>query len=227
MLLIPEIQLFTIIQKLLGALKSDFNNHADKTQTLLFRMFDGKKIGKFDFFEQGKEIFVDRLPEHPRQLKTRLFFDTERASLPTIHITLPSEATGASGIGTDEGFESALHAGGKFTPVLTRRFDLQYNIITTSDNVFEVILIYYTLRALLISTFTQLEFEGLSNPKLSGQDLRLYQEIIPRNVFARAIGLSVSYEDSSPSLFSKDEITKIIFSGKAIPGESIQQEILV
>ncbi len=155
-----------------------------------------------------------------------MFFDTERAALPTIHITLPNEQTGQSGIGVDEGFVDELHEGGKSVPILTRRFDTQYSIIVTSDNSFEVIMIYYTLRSLLISTFVQLEFEGLSNPKLSGQDLRLYQEIIPRNVFARAIGLSVSYEESSPALFSKDEITSIIFDGKAVTDESIQQEIL-
>jgi len=215
MLVIPEIQLLEIIDKLLNAVQADFKNKTEK-QTILSRLFEGRKVQKFDFFKQAQDLFIDRGVDHPRRIKTRIFFDASVAATPTIHITLPSEETGDDGLGVDAGFQPNISEKGQVTQVFNRRFDTLYHIVITSANTFEVILIYHLLKAMLITTFVQLEFAGLSNPKLSGQDLQIYQELAPPNIFIRGLGLRVSYDAEIPSLFSEDEIKEIFFEPKII-----------
>jgi hypothetical protein len=140
-----------------------------------------------------------------------MFFNSERARLPTVHLTLPSEQSSADGIGTDAGYMSEVFddTDNTFQRTLTRMFESQYQILITSDNTLEVQLIYNFLRAMIIGIFDQIELAGLRNPKLSGQDLRLESHLVPEHIFVRGLGIHTQYEISVPQFFSRESICKI------------------
>lgn len=204
MIVIPEIKILEIIEVALKTAELDFRAQTDETKSLLYRIFGTNQVGKFNFFEEAKDLFL-RGDDHPRKIETRMMFDAQRASLPTIHISMPSDSPGADGIGVDQGYQEDIvdesDPDNKYViPVYTRMFDAQYNAIITSDNTLEVLLTYHLLRSMLIAIFDQIEFAGIRNPKLSGQDLQIQGDLIPPTVFARGIGISCSYETTVPSI---------------------------
>jgi len=218
MIIIPEIVLFNLITGLVTHISKDFEaNLADETKSLLYNLLHGNKFGKFDYYDQGKELFLRRT-DHPRKVAVRQFFDVSRADLPTIHITLPGESAAFDGIGVDEGFKSPLWDDDnlRFTPVYNRNFEAQYSIIFTSENTLEVLLMYNTMRSLLISIFDSVQLVGLQNPKLGGQDLQINSDLIPKHIFIRALTLHSNYDVSVPRFFSDQMMQDIIFSGKAV-----------
>lgn len=210
-MLIPEIVIQTTIQQLLDFVKRDYNGEVDKTNTFLYKAFFGQKVGNFDYYEQAKDLFL-RDKNHPKEIGVRMFFDRSRAHLPTIHLSLPSEQGGeGDGIGFDQGYQENIFNSTEreITTVYNRNFNTQYNIIISSDNTFETLLIYHTLRALLISTYESLEMNGLRNPKFGGRDLQLNSDIIPPNVYIRALTLDVFYEIAIPKYVSDKIISNI------------------
>ena len=201
MITIPEIKIVEVIEVALKTVEYDFNNEVDEKNTLLYRIFGENQTGKFNFFNEAKDLFL-RGNEHPRKIETRMMFDAQRANLPTVHISMPSDSPGADGIGVDEGYQENLSDQHKqeITTVYTRMFDATYHAIITSDNSLEVLLIYHLLRSILIGIFDQMEFAGIRNPKLSGQDLNIQGDLVPPHIFARGIGINCSYEITVPSI---------------------------
>ena len=53
---------------------------------------------------------------------------------------------------------------------------------------------------MLIATFTQMEFNGLSNIKLGGQDLQINNELSTAGIFTRGITLSCFNELKVPAI---------------------------
>jgi len=211
MIQIPEATLFNLLKEMISFLKRDFEEKTNKSDSLLHNMLFGIKIGEFDYLEQAKDIFL-REQDHPRGLDVRIFFDRERASVPTIHITLPSEESGAAdGIGVDEGYNDPIvnETEKIITPVYNRSFNTTYNLIITSDNQMEVLIIYHVFRNLIISMFDTFEISGLRNPKLGGHDLQLNDQLVPAHIFIRAISLSFFYDVAVPRFFAEKLIKSI------------------
>ena len=218
--LIPEMVLFGLIERSLEAVRVDFHQHPNEKNTLLYAYFGELPIvkGKWDWFQQAKDLFL-REEDHPRRIGTELFFNSERVSMPTVHITLPSEMGGnGDGLGIDEGYAENI-----FNPQddtirvqYTRMFETQYQLLITSDNTLEVQLLYTLLRGMFIGLFAQFEFAGLRNPKLSGQDLRLDSSIVPEHIYTRALGIRAQYEVSVPNFFDQ-EVFRSIAIGTVLP----------
>ena len=216
LLKIPELQLYSTIDALIQNVRNDFNSATDVTQTYLYQIFGSiPDYGHYNFFKEAQATLITT-EDDDRHLVVRMMFDPERAGIPTIHINMPEETSGANGIGVDQGYRSALfnQAEGTYTEVNTRRFDSTYNIIVTSDSNFQVIVLYNLLKALLTAVFDHLSLLGLENPILGGQDLQIYGEIVPTNIFMRALTLSVQNEISTPKLFSKKQVKDLIFCGE-------------
>jgi len=217
MIIIPEIVLFKIVNGLILHISKDFEAQTDETQSLLYRLLHGNSVEKFDYYTQGKDLFL-RGVDHPRKIAVRQFFDISRADLPTVHITLPGENAAFDGIGVDQGLNEPIFddANLRFTPVYNRNFEAQYSIIFTSDNTFEVLLMYNTIRSLMISIFDSVQILGLMNPRLGGQDLQINSELIPKHIFIRALTLSSNYDVAVPRFFDEQMIQSIIFTGTPI-----------
>jgi hypothetical protein len=88
-----------------------------------------------------------------------------------------------------------------FRETTSRRFSVHYNAVVTSNNSYEVVLLYHILKACFLSYDNSLEVSGLQEIKISGQDLQLMEEIVPANCFTRALGIELTYELTVPDFF--------------------------
>lgn len=215
---IPEIELHNTLKAILTVVREDYESRSNKEDTLLYKILGSNRLQRYNLYEQGKKVFLAK-EDDPRFLDVQMFFNMKRASIPTIHITLPSEQAGQDGLGIDEGYADPAYdeipsLGDpdvlQTSPNYTRRFDTTYNIIITSDNTNEVILIYHLLRAILIPVFDHLNQVGIENCKIGGRDIQAYPSLVPDSIFMRGLSLSFSYQITSPGIFKQDIIQKII-----------------
>lgn len=202
-LILPEISLLKVLEGLLKWIKYDYEDRLAEEEvekSYLYRLFGGVEYNGFNYFEQAKELLTrDDLDQ--RKMGVRVFFDQSRAHLPTVHITLPGETEDLNGLGYN-------YDGEKFE----RKFSSRYSLIVTSDNYSEVIIIYYTIKALLTSGFMSLEEFGLRNIKIGGGDLQLNQDIVPQNVFYRGVFIDFFYEDCIPSMeYDPDDMVRGVY----------------
>jgi hypothetical protein len=232
LVVIPEFILFNIINRCLNYLRTDYANQTDKNLSFLNMVLNGNSIERYDLATQAKKVFIDNDETNDRFLEVHMMFNMQREGLPTIHLTLPSEQTqtGGNGIGSDEGYkdpvcidttyndDETIKENGWAAPVYTRRFQSTYNIVITSDNSNEVILIYHTLRALLISLIPSISLEGLENVAFGGQDVQLYQGMANKNMYIRAISVTLQYDTSAPNIFHKNFVNDMTAKGKLIEG---------
>lgn len=222
--LVPEIVVFNTIKAIIDYIRFDYEERVDETTTLLYKICNGNVAQRYDLFEQAKAVFITER-DNSRELDVNMFFNMERARIPTIHITLPSEQADKDGMGIDEGYQGYEEVTGigddvgseQQGPIYTRRFNTQYQIVITSDNTNEVLTIYHVLRAIMIPMIDSLNAEGLENIKLSGRDIQNMQTIVPEHVFIRSIGLYFEYEVSLGSLFPEDIVQKILVSYTILP----------
>jgi len=211
--LVPEIQIFNAVKAILEFIRTDFDNFDNEEDTLLFRICGDNNLQRYNFFEQAKTVFLAK-PDNPRFLDVNVFFNMERANIPTIHITLPAEQSDKDGLSLDEGYRGYQEVKGmggedQQKPNYTRRFSTQYQLVVTSDNSNEVVMIYHLLRGILIPVIDHFNMVGLENIKLSGRDIQNMNTIVPTHIFMRAIGLALEYEVTVESLFPEDIIQQI------------------
>ena len=230
-IVVPEILLFNLITGIIKHVETDLTTHApDPENSFLGRILMGIKDHKHDYFEEAKVLFT-RKNDNPRAIRTRLFFDAKEANIPTIHITMPQETSGANSLGAGESheyYEDDVH--GTVSPERERRFDTNFHVIVTSDNHREVLIIYHVVRAMLVSALSEVDIAGLENPKLGGQDIRPQENIVPRNIYMRGISIQCSYQVEVPRFFDAQKITQLIINpGTPIdpsnPTDGIQSQV--
>lgn len=197
-LILPEISLLKSLEGLISWMRADFDKWVDagfEDKSYLYRLFGGLTHGNFDYFEQAKKVFMASELDQ-RRLAVRVFFDFKRAHLPTVHITMPGEENDPNGLGYNDDGER-----------LEREYNVKFSLIITSDNYTEVLIIYYALRALIMSGFMTLEGAGLRKIVLGGGDLQLQGETIPKNIYNRALIIDTMYDDHFPRFdFDKDAL---------------------
>lgn len=219
LIVVPEFIIHSTIEMLLLKVREDYSSQTDKTKSLLAKLLDNVSFQRYDFLNQAISVICCDL-DHPRYVEVDLLFNRDRNGAPTIHVMLPNETTDmrANGLGNDEGYiESDYEDGdedsnipGSFTSTFTRSFQSQYDIVITSDNANEIILIYHLLKALLISATDHFHLSGLRNISIGGQDIQQYaaQQMFP-GLYVRSLRLSVQYETTTLNLNSQLMANKI------------------
>lgn len=205
-MIIPEIILLSTFKSALQVIRDDFNtNVGNETKTILYKLLQGNSIQRYDLFTQAKKVIITT-DDDPRHFDINLFFNAKRAAIPTGHITLPSENQKDNAIAISEGFPDPMYDDSQnaVTRTFNRRFNAKYNIIFTSDNTNEVVLLYHLFRCILIALTEHLSLAGLEGMKWSGSDISINTDIVPVNVHARALGLDFSYDVVAIDLFAKD-----------------------
>mgnify|MGYP000859487121 CR=1 FL=1 len=201
----PEIILLNSFRNLFNHLRKDHADclaAGDETKSILYLVTVDNALQRYNLFEQAKTVFLIQ-DDNPRYLDVNLFFNAERASIPTLHITIPSEMEKNNTIGIGEGFNDYFYDQQQtsYRRTFNRRFNSRYQLVCTSDNSNEVVLIYHVVRNTLISLTEHLNQSGLECIKLSGSDITLSQDIVPINVYARGIGLDFEYNVQAFDLF--------------------------
>lgn len=227
--MIPDLKLFQIVKICLVGLRADYEaNSGNPEDTILFHLLNDTEVsdtGKYKWLEQATEIFITRDKDHTRFLDANLFFDRERAKIPTIHIMLSGESKGKDGIGMDEGFNPEQVIGDTQRPVLNRQFDINANIVVTSDNAFETVIITHVMKSMLIAISAHIQLSGFINPVIGSRDITLSQDLAPNGIFARSINFSAGYELSVPVVVLNQIISSVWFQMKKINGVTLDEPI--
>lgn len=197
MIVIPE----SILKKLVDySLKNVTFEYLEK----IFK--DVPSLGDYNFLDNAKALLLPKSTSS-RKIESHLFFNRERCLLPTVHIGLPSEQIGlGNGLGFDPSDEED---GVEYINYHTRSFSSRYKIIFTSNNTFEVLIMYIFFRSVFIGNVHLLEMNGLYNPKFSGGDIVLTDYLIPAEIYSRALFIDCNYDFTAPSLINSDKITNI------------------
>jgi len=214
--LMPEVIIYKTLKAIFQIVRDDFANHPVQ-DTILHQYFGIDECDNpvewegFNYFEQAKELFIDK----PNRIQVNLGYNMEVSDVACIHIMLPNESGRPFGIGADENYigYAAQQTDGVSQAIFTKLFDATYNLIITSENTLEVLLIYHFLRGALISLYTHIELSGLRLPKLSGQDIQLQPDLVPPHIFHRALGLNFVYEIHVPDIMRKRLIKEFKVTG--------------
>jgi hypothetical protein len=215
--IVPELKLYRLINALVDQVAVDYNSHTDKNKTFLYKLFGSDStLGKYDYYAQSVDLFVGRGIDHPRKMDVRMMFDSAIATVPTMHITTPSEnnsfneiGVGESGLERNVDYDPLTNSN---TPIYNRRFQAQYYVICTSESSQEVFLMYHVLKAMMISALDWINLAGFENPQLSGQEIRQNDQSVPNHIYMRGVGLSCHYTMEVPRYFDTKIITDIALS---------------
>lgn len=206
---IPEVTLKKLIDYFLDSIDIDY----------LYTLFGNIELNGYRFFDEAKQLFLSS-SDNPRKVKSNIFFNRDCAQEPTIHIGMPGEFPGqADGIGFDPGtIKDSQYGEGQYRSTYTRTYSTRYGIVFTSSNTFEVLIMYYTLKAFFQGNFMLLEANGFRNPKFSGEDIILGPDIIPYPIYSRRILIDSFQEFEAPSIEIETEITDINFINNCTNG---------
>jgi len=218
-LIIPETIILDSLEKGLQFVRTDYQTNLDanaEQDSYLYRILHGIGIERYTYFTQGKKVFLAE-EDDPRKLNIDLMYNMNVDKVPSVYIALANEQNGQNGMGLDQGYQQDLeNEDGSTLPVFTRRKNTSYNIMITSDNSNEVVMIYHFLYALLTSLIPHLNIKGLENISIGGQDLQLRGDLIPKNIFMRALAINLQYETSVPDLSRNPTAGAIFFSGTPV-----------
>lgn len=216
---IPEFRLKTIVDAILLHIRTDYA--ANGSDSYLSQLVNGLVLDKYNIYNEAIEVFVNRNKNHTQELKCNLFFNTERSSVPTIHIMLAEDSKGPDGIGVDPSVDGQIYdtINKTIKETYNRAFDSRLSLVITSANSIETIMIYHILRASLVSVFNDLQFAGINEPKLSGGTLNINPDLVPLNIFYQVINIDYFYNVQVPSIFSQETFANLVALGTAVATE--------
>lgn len=197
---IPELVIKRTTDGVLSRLSDDISRTtaSNKTESILYKILGDAKCDKFVYYDQAVSLFRKRTG-NVRQIKTKLAYDGDVSSPPLIYITTGSDNFNMAGIGRIDN-DISQDGDKRFNRMTYCRFASTSNIVIVSDQMEEVLLIYHVLRAMLLAAVDTLSLGGIDNCKMGGADVSLDDELVPKNVFMRAMSLSFEYDVRVPSL---------------------------
>lgn len=213
---IPEQKVRQVVDYVLDFLREDYETATDKEESYLFLLFGQyKDDSSYDYWTNAVALFT-RGTDEPRHIETHFFLNRTRFSLPTVHITISSDNTGPDGLGFDQGWQESEFDSStslNFRQISSREFNTRFQIVLTSDNTFEVLMMYHAIQACLVGNNHLLFLNGLQNPSLKGGDIILNDQQAPQGIYARAIFLDCFYTLSAPSFEKERAVTDVILEG--------------
>lgn len=199
--ILPEVKLKKVIDYILSQVDSNY----------LSLLFGDEKLGNYDFLENALAIFVNKTKDNPRKIESHLFFARDRATLPTIHINSPSDVSGGDNSNMfdfEEKFKTNVSL--QYRKITPRTYQSKFNIIFTSDNTFEVGIMYAVFKSILQGNIFLLEHNGFRNVKLSGNDIIFNEGMMPLGIYAKALMIDCVYTFKAISLTEETAVTDII-----------------
>lgn len=204
-LIIPELILLDAYKKALKYIRNNYNAATTPEESYLYKLLGTNEIERYNFFTQSKAVFITT-ENDPRHIAVNLFFNAKRAGIPTIHITNPSENPIHDSLNLSSGVHDPIFNEDDqvYEDVFNRRFKARYNIVFTSDNTTEIILMYQVMKSMSISITEHLSLAGLENIKISGNEINIKSDIVPINVFIKAIAIEFEYNTMALKLSTTD-----------------------
>lgn len=204
MITVPDYDIHNVINFALEYIRQDIESSLPEEDRYLYALLKGNQItanaiDTYDLYQQAKIVFA-RKSSQQRYLATFIGYNLERASFPTIHLLIPTENTSKQILNRGIGYEEPYKGINISRDTYTEWVDCTYQLLITSDNMNEVVLIYNVLKSWLIAFFQNIDKLGYQNLKLSGQDIIIDNLLPPANIFHRTLNLHFTYQHNSPSL---------------------------
>lgn len=224
--LLPEFVLHKTLVSIIEILREDLNAHEnDEQNTILYKILgvDEEKrplqINIYNIFTQAKKIITT-----PNNLSVNFGYNQEVANIISLHILLPSEQAQMT-IGADEGYmeERLTDENGKTTAIqqyLTATYDTTYQIMITSNNSAEVLVVYNILKSMLLMLVPQLELSGLRLPSFSGQDIVMQDDLTPVPLYHKVLNISFKYEHNVPKMIVDDVVKRFYIRFRMVDYEA-------
>lgn len=213
--IIPEVLVYNVLTGILKYIREDIESQALSSDTILYSILQDTGLLKHDYLREAIDLF-SRKVDDPRSLEVRLFFNSQRAEAPTIHISLGSDEPGpinSIGMNEDEvGYTDTSND--EYASIYGRSFNTMFTAICTSHSHHEVLIMYHVLKASLISTFASFEHQGFQNISISGRDIQLREDLVPVPIFSRGIMIRGFYETRVRDFFNTEKLTDIIFQDR-------------
>lgn len=218
-IIIPQIRIKEILDEIISLIKEQHNTKVAaslETESWLYRNFYGVKVGTFDYYEQAKELFVNRGEESRDRLEIRRDFDRDRASLPTIFINTPSESqdgVNAIGMNYDVGSTYYENDDGSETDSYGRAFRGVYELMCTSSNKDEVELLYRFLECVFIAFADTWNDNFNDTFTFSGKQLMPNPDVIPTPLMIRVWTITIGDIQEVAKFDTVEYLEDVLFEG--------------
>lgn len=198
-------QIKAIITRLLIFVQEDYKNNTEEN-TFLYKTFYGVKDGNFDFYEQGKKLFL-RNDSNPRNLRVLLEFPKDKTKTPAYVIREPSKRTSE--------FNSIGKLTGQFDHtgkmILRDSRNYEFEVMCVSDNFLESILMSEILYSLLLGSYNILS-QSFQSISFSMKEVMINADVIPLPFFLRSIGLNLTSDEHVPTIEEMPLLKKVLFA---------------
>jgi hypothetical protein len=221
--LIKVVKLKKIVDALIEFVRTDYETKfaLDKEEdTFLYKALYGNVDGDYDFYTQAKAIFL-RTAESPRKIRTSLMFNKDIKGHPCIHVREPAKGKGSfNSIGGGLGGNFIENSDGGLDDLYRDTKRGNYELMITSDNALDTTLICEVLQALLIGAYETLN-EMFSTFDFSTKELMMENNLVPIQLYVKAITIDVQQENFIPSILTNDEASQINFALSSLDSTSI------
>lgn len=198
-------QIKAIITRLLIFIQEDYKNNVEE-DTFLYKTFYGVKDGNFDFYEQGKKLFL-RNDSNPRSLRVLLEFPKDKTKIPAYVVREPSKRTSE--------FNSIGKLTGQFDHtgkmILRDSRNYEFEVMCVSDNFLESILMSEILYSLLLGSYNILS-QSFQSISFSMKEVMINADVIPLPFFLRSIGLNLTSDEHVPTIEEMPLLKKVLFA---------------
>lgn len=198
-------QIKSIITRLLLFVQEDYKNNKEE-DTFLYKTFYRVKDGNFDFYEQGKKLFL-RSDTNPRNLRVLLEFPKDKTKTPAYVVREPSKRTSE--------FNSIGKLTGQFDHtgkmILRDSRNYEFEVMCVSDNFLESILMSEILYSLLLGSYNILS-QSFQSISFSMKEVMINADIIPLPFFLRSIGLNLTSDEHVPTIEEMPLLKKVLFA---------------
>lgn len=208
---IPVIELKRTIDALLDWVADDYTNATDKAKSWIYRVFNGISIDNYDFYVQAVDL-ITRTEESPRKLESRVAYDRDRATMPTIFINMNGDRLdGINSIGQNIKTPYYENEDGSYSLSYARCFSANYELLITSSNTYTTQLIYELVECLFQAAIDTLNVSYENITFGGGKDLMINRGIIPNGTFMKSLTVGITYKREVPSIATLEGASNVEF----------------
>lgn len=195
-------------------------------RSLLYAFFGELTFDNAKWFYQIKNMLADTFGDEKRPIEILIGYSAERNKFPVICIMLPNEENSPKQVGTTTGTHNFFF-NNETADMHQHTSQCTYNLLITSDNENEVLMLYHFFKTLMIAGIEQFHFQGLQNVYVTGRDVTLDFELIPMLSYHRSVSMTFHYENTHPELVRQNPATALNFIGTPVGAESSDTSIVI
>lgn len=209
------------VESLLEFVKADYLLNLDNDnleESFLYRCIDAEDIADgISYRELASELFTRDTDDFRRAI-VELMFSEDKVSLPQIAVREPAKMKGQQdGIG-GIGEEAWINLDGTFAEERRKSFISQYELMITSPNRHEVIIMEEVLLALFISSQDTLALiHPFYNFNFTVKELMVNGESYGHQLYIKSITINTSYDKIYPNLINSTVLNSILFTKNLLP----------